>query len=246
MGHDNSVERYTDRFHKLHHEAGCEDNHVIAAMYINSLLPELSQHVTLGQAHLSSDKRATIDHAANLAYRLYSNVVHSKHSKQVALGSDLATPTSASTAPRLSSSPYFKKNKGKKAIVKACHLHGKGCHSTEECRALDSLQTGDNSGKVVKSVGSSRCAGSSGSSLPLSTPTPNKPKCFHCGFVAWSKGHVCEVNYLAIRSASLSHSSSSVSGPAPVTPSSSSSAPTLDDSSNNLVHPDLATASTST
>ena len=81
MGHDDSVEQYTDQFHKLRHEAGCEDNRVMAALYIKSLLPELAQHVILSQAHLTPDKHATIDHATNLARRLYGNVVHSKHSK---------------------------------------------------------------------------------------------------------------------------------------------------------------------
>ncbi|KAG2212420.1 hypothetical protein INT45_011169, partial [Circinella minor] len=71
MGRDDSVELYTDRFHKLRREAGCKDDRVMAALYIQSLLPELAQHVTLGQAHLSQDKRTTIDQAANLARRLY-------------------------------------------------------------------------------------------------------------------------------------------------------------------------------
>ena len=244
MGRNDSVEQYTDRFHKLRREAGCEDNRVMAALYIKSLLPELSQHVTLSQAHLSADKRATIDHAANLARRLYGNVVHSKYSKQVASGSDSSTPTSASFASGPSSSPSFKKNKGKKGENKYCRVHGKGRHSSEECRALHNLQTSDNAGKVVKSSGSSgsRSAGLPSNSSSSSSSSSNK-KCFRCGFVPWSKSHVCEVNHLAIRSASLSHSSSSVSGSAPVTPSSSSPAPTLDAGSNNSVHPDLAAVS---
>ena len=115
---------------------------------------------------------------------------------------------------------------------------------SNECRALQNLKTNDNARNVVKSFGasSSRSAGSSGSSS--STSTPAKPKCFRCGFVPWTKGHVYEVNHLAIRSASLSHSSSSVSGPAPGTPSSSSSpAPTLDAGSNTSVCLNLAAAS---
>ena len=83
MSRNESVEQYTDHFHKLRHEAGCEDNHVLTAMYINLLLPELGQQVTLGQAHLSLDKHATIDHAASFACRLYGNVVHSKKSNYI-------------------------------------------------------------------------------------------------------------------------------------------------------------------
>ncbi|KAG2213578.1 hypothetical protein INT45_003441, partial [Circinella minor] len=144
MGRDDSVELYTDRFHKLRREAGCEDNRVMAALYIQSLLPELAQHVTLGQAHLSPDKRATIDHAANLARRMYGNVVHSKYSKQVAASSDSSLSSSAVSV--AAAGPSFavsgKKNKGKKrADAKHCRLHGTGRHSSEECRALSSLQT---------------------------------------------------------------------------------------------------------
>ena len=53
MGRDDSVEQYIDRFHKLRREAGCEDNRVMAALYIKSLLPKLAQHVILSQAHIS-------------------------------------------------------------------------------------------------------------------------------------------------------------------------------------------------
>ncbi|KAG2214144.1 hypothetical protein INT45_003531 [Circinella minor] len=238
MGRDDSVEQYTDRFHKLHREAGCEDNRVMAALFINSLLPELGQRVTLGQAHLSPDKRATIDHAANLARRIYGNVAHSKYSKQVAASSDSSVPTSAAAA-----GPSFavsgKKNKGKKrADAKHCRLHGTGRHSSEECQALSSLQTGGNAGKVTKFSGSSSGARAAGSS------SSGKKNCFKCGFVPWKQGHVCEVNHLAIRSASLlqSPSSSSASGSAPVTPPPPSSLPVAvqDDNSVASVHPNLA------
>ncbi|KAG2225124.1 hypothetical protein INT45_011807, partial [Circinella minor] len=129
MGRDDSVEQYTDHFHKLRREAGCEDNRVMAALYIKSLLPELSQHVTLGQAHLSPDKRATINHAANLARRMYGNVVHSKYSKQVVASSDSSLSSSAVSV--AASGPSFavsgKRNKGKKrADAKHCRLHGAG------------------------------------------------------------------------------------------------------------------------
>ena len=79
MGRDESVEAYTDRFHKIRREAGLEDSRVTAALYVNSLLPELSQHVSLGQAHLTADKRESTDQAANLARTLYGKVVLSKH-----------------------------------------------------------------------------------------------------------------------------------------------------------------------
>ncbi|KAG2215670.1 hypothetical protein INT45_009686, partial [Circinella minor] len=204
MGRDDSVEQYTDHFHKLRREAGCEDNRVMAALYIKSLLPELSQHVTLGQAHLSPDKRATIDHAANLARRMYGNVVHSKYSKQVAASSDSSLSSSAVLV--AASGPSFavsgKRNKGKKrADTKHCRLHGAGRHSSEECRVLSSLQTGGNAGKVVKFAGSLSAGRPAGSSGGLSSS--GKKNCFKCGFVPWKQGHVCEVNHLAIRSASL-------------------------------------------
>ncbi|KAG2204919.1 hypothetical protein INT45_010237, partial [Circinella minor] len=166
MGRDDSVERYTDRFHKLRREAGCKDDRVMATLFINSLLPELCQHVTLGQAHLSQDKRTTIDQAANLARRLYGNVVHSKYSKQVALSSDSSTSSTASGAVAGSSFAVAgKKNKGKKrAETKYCRMHGNGRHSSDECHALSSLHTSGNAGKVSKSAGSSgtRVAGPSG------------------------------------------------------------------------------------
>ncbi|KAG2214560.1 hypothetical protein INT45_010429 [Circinella minor] len=53
--------------------------------------------------HLSPDKRATIDHAANLAHRMYGNVVHSKYSKQVTSSSDSST---SSTGP-IATGPSF-------------------------------------------------------------------------------------------------------------------------------------------
>ncbi|KAG2218929.1 hypothetical protein INT45_008166 [Circinella minor] len=182
MGRDDSVELYTDRFYKLRREADCEDNRVIAAF------------------SLVSDKRATIDHAANLTRRMYGNVVHSKYSKQVAVGSDSFSSSSAVSA--AAAGPSFavsgKKNKGKKrADAKHCRLHGTGRHSSEECRALSSLQTGGNAGKVVKFSGSlpgARAAGSCGGSS-----SSGKKNCF----VPWKQGHVREVNHLAIRSASL-------------------------------------------
>ncbi|KAG2213212.1 hypothetical protein INT45_001555 [Circinella minor] len=243
MGRDDSVELYTDWFHKLRREAGCEDNRVMAALFINLLLPELGQHVTLGQAHLSPDKRATIDHAANLARRMYGNVVHSKYSKQVAASSDSSVSTSAAAA-----DPSFavsgKKNKGKKrADAKHCWLHGTGRHSSEECRALSSLQTGGNAGKVTKISGSLSGAHAAGSSSAGSSSS-GKKNCFKCGFVPWKQGHVCEVNHLAIRSASLLQSSSSspASGSAPVTlpPLSSLPVPVQDDNSVASVRPNLA------
>ncbi|KAG2222746.1 hypothetical protein INT45_013110 [Circinella minor] len=230
MGRDDSVEQYTDWFYKLRREAGCEDNRVMAALFINSLLPELGQHVTLGQAHLSPDKRATIDHAANLARRMY-------------VCSDSSVPTSAAAA-----GPSFavsgKKNKGKKrADAKHCQLHGTGHHSSEECRALSSLQTSGNAGKVTKFSGSSSGARVASSSSAGSSSS-GKKNCFKCGFVPWKQGHVCEVNHLAIRSASLlqSSSSSSASGSAPVTPPPPSSlpVPVQDNNSVASVHPNLA------
>ncbi|KAG2217214.1 hypothetical protein INT45_013959, partial [Circinella minor] len=245
MGRDDSVELYTDRFHKLRREAGCEDKRVMAALYIQSLLPELAQHVTLGQAHLSPDKRATIDHAANLAHRMYGNVVHSKYSKRVAASSDSSSSSSAvSAAGGLLLAVSGKKNKGKKrADTKHCRLHGTGCHSSEECRALSSLQVGGNTGKVAKFAGSSSGARVAGSSSAGSSSS-GKKNCFKCGFVPWKQGHVCEVNHLAIRSASLlqSSSSSSASGSAPVTPPPPSSlpVPVQDDNSVASVRPNLA------
>ncbi|KAG2216130.1 hypothetical protein INT45_001978 [Circinella minor] len=100
----------------------------MAALYIKSLLPELAQHVTLGQAHLSPHKCATIDHAANLARRMYA-----------------------------------------------------GRHSSKECQALSSLQTGGNAGKVVKFAGSSSAGRAAGSSGGLSSS--GKKNCFKCGFI---------------------------------------------------------------
>ncbi|KAG2213581.1 hypothetical protein INT45_001431 [Circinella minor] len=210
-----------------------------------SILPELAQHVTLGQAHLSLDKRPTIDHAANLARHMYGNVVHSKYSKRVAASSDSSSSSSAvSAAGGLSLAVSGKKNKGKKrADAKHCQLHGTGRHSSEECRAVSSLQTGGNSGKVTKFSGSLSSARAAGSSSAGSSSS-GKKNCFKCGFVPWKQGHVCEVNHLAIRSASLLQSSSSLSasGSAPVTPPPPSSlpVPVQDDNSVALVRPNLA------
>ncbi|KAG2212519.1 hypothetical protein INT45_013627, partial [Circinella minor] len=243
MGRDDSVERYTDRFHKLRREAGCKDDRVMATLFINSLLPELCQHVTLGQAHLSQDKRTTIDQAANLARRLYGNVVHSKYSKHVALSSESSTSSTASGAAAGSSFAVAgKKNKGKKrAETKYCRLHGNGRHSSDECRALSSLHTSGNAGKVSKSAGSSgtRVTGPSGNAS--SPSSSGKKDCFKCGFIPWTPGHKCEVNHLAIRSASLAPASTLASGPAPVTPPSlSSSVPTVDNDAATSVRPESA------
>ncbi|KAG2214870.1 hypothetical protein INT45_003021, partial [Circinella minor] len=248
MGRDDSVELHTDRFHKLRREAGCEDSLVMAALYVKSLLPELAQHVTLGQAHLSQDKRATIDHAANLARRLYGNVVHSKYSRQVVMSSDSSAPTSAAAATGSTLAVSGKKNKGKKrADTKHCRLHGPGRHSSEECRALASLQTNSNAGKVAKFAGSSSGARAAGS--PSGSSSSGKKNCFKCGFVPWKQGHICEVNHLAIRSASIHQSpssSSSVSGSVPVTPSPpSSSAPTTNDASTTSARPESAPTTSS-
>ncbi|KAG2215661.1 hypothetical protein INT45_002764, partial [Circinella minor] len=237
------AQRYTDRFHKLCREAGCKDDRVMATLFINSLLPELCQHITLGQAHLSQDKRATIDQAANLARRLYGNVVHSKYSKQVALSSYSSTSSTASGVVAGSSfAVTSKKNKRKmRAETKYCYMHGNGRHSSDECRVLLSLQTDGNAGKVSKSAGSSgtRVAGPSGNAS--SPSSSGKKDCFKCGFIPWTPGHKCEVNHLAIRSASLAPVSTLASGPAPVTPPSlSSSVPMVDNDAATLVRPESA------
>ncbi|KAG2216713.1 hypothetical protein INT45_005666 [Circinella minor] len=249
MGRDDSVERYMDRFYKLRRESGCKDHRVMATLFINSLLPELCQHVTLGQAHLSQDKRATIDQAANLARRLYGNVVHSKYSKQVALSSDSSTSSTASGASAGSSFAVAgKKNKGKKrAKTKYCHLHGNGHHSSDDCRVLLSLHTSGNAGKVSKSAGVSgtHVAGPSGNAS--SPSSSGKKDCFKCGFIPWTPGHKCEVNHLIIRSASLTPASMLASGPAPVTPLSlSSSVPMVDNDAATSVHPESPLRQTKT
>ncbi|KAG2214160.1 hypothetical protein INT45_001105 [Circinella minor] len=248
MGRDDSVELYTDQFHKLRWEAGCKDDRVMAALYIQSLLLELAQHVTLGRAHLLQDKRTTIDQAANLARRLYGNVVHSKYSKQVALSSDSSTSNTAPSAVAGSSFAVTgKKNKGKKrAEAKYCHIHGNGRHSSDECRALSSLHTSGNAGKVSKSAGSSgtRVAGPSGNAS--SPSSSGKKDCFKCGFIPQTPGYKCEVNHFAIRSALLTPVSTLASGPAPVTPPLlSSSVPMVDNDAATSVRLESAPTTTS-
>ncbi|KAG2208372.1 hypothetical protein INT45_005258 [Circinella minor] len=164
------------------------------------------------------------------------------------MSSDSSAPTSAATTTSSTFAVSGKKNKGKKrADTKHCRLHGPGRHSSKECRALASLQTNSNAGKVAKFAGSSsgaRAAGSSGGSS-----SSGKKNYFKCGFVPWKQGHICEVNHLAIRSASIHQSpssSSSVSGSIPVTLSPpSSSAPMMNDASTTSARPESAPTTSS-
>ena len=203
-----SVESYTDRFHKVRRDAGCQDDRMTAMMFVNSLLPELSQHVSLSQAHLAAELRASIDQAANLARSLYGKVVLSQHSREAAA----LDAAAIAAVPLSSSSGSAGKAKDKKksvAALKYCRVHGKGAsHTTEECRAASSLRVSDPSagGRVSKNSGSSS-SGAGSSSLSQE----GKP-CFKCGASNWSRRHVCPpapsssssgINHLAIRSASL-------------------------------------------
>ncbi|KAG0178159.1 hypothetical protein DFQ28_003936, partial [Apophysomyces sp. BC1034] len=198
MSHGESVDHYTDKFHRICHEAGWENDRKSQTIYINSLLPKLVHHVWLAQVNLPLEQWSNVDHAATITRSLYGKVVLSQHSYEaqnlIAAGPSGAHPgalvssgASSQWSSLLSASPTCK-GKGPEKSLKHCHMHGKGKHSSDECHGMAELLSGKN-GQVNKPSGLG-VKSSSGSGKP--------------------KGKA-----LAIRSASIRKNGTSASDPAP-------------------------------
>ncbi|KAF7728074.1 hypothetical protein EC973_006712 [Apophysomyces ossiformis] len=126
MSKDESVDRYTDKFHRIRREAGWENDRKSAAIYINSFIPELTQHVWLAQVNMPSEQRSNVDHACSL----YGKVVLSRHSYEprnvVVSGLSVARPgvvvasLSSSSGPSRSSGVNGKQHE---SVRKYCRMH---------------------------------------------------------------------------------------------------------------------------
>ncbi|KAJ8651495.1 hypothetical protein O0I10_012949 [Lichtheimia ornata] len=173
MGTNESVEYYTDRFNKTRREAGLDDNLAIAAVYTKSLVPELYKHVRLAQVNLPVELRSTTEQAANVARGLYATVIGATNKLQVTQKAKMDN----------GNHDKYKKQPG---IKKRCRLHGKGNHSTDECRLL-SREVSHAQGNKIKKPN------------PSSFKSQQDKRCYKCN-ESWQPGHICKTK-MAIRSA---------------------------------------------
>ncbi|KAJ8651227.1 hypothetical protein O0I10_013309, partial [Lichtheimia ornata] len=172
-----SVEYYTDRFNKTHREAGLDDNLAIAAVYTKSLVPDLYKQVRLAQVNLPVELRSTTEQAANVARGLYATVI----------GATQKHHFKAKSSDNKDKDKNKKQNPGN-GMVKIRRLHGKGHHTTQECRLLSREVSIAQGNKVAK---------------PYDNNNKNYKRCFKCN-EAYHPGQPCSNKAkLAIRSARL-------------------------------------------
>lgn len=171
MSRDESVDRYTDRYHKIRREAGWDDNRTCAALYINSLLLELAQHVWLAQVNLPTEQRRTVDQAASIARPLDDKVVLSKHSQEVQAQGITSNKNGKALLDERKNT-----HTGSPVKVMRCRLHGKGRHDTGGCRVLSEI--------VSKAKGKVSKKQDNGSNA-------RKKRCYKCGEI-WTLGHQCQ------------------------------------------------------
>lgn len=225
-----TISEFTARFQKLRRDARLPDDQVAVNRYLSGLLSHIADRVNTARAPLAPELKCTVQQVSGLAHALEDSFVDQRSSSHGAgnvASSSSGSSSSVSSGSSLAASrhaPHSRKRRASSAsteerVKKHCDIHGKGNHSTEECRKRQHILKQETVPNKLSTVGDSsrgsgsRSAGAGGSGKHMG----EKGKGRH--FVARAHKHVKDSN---------SGSTSSAKGKAvSLTPSHASRVPSL-------------------